>query len=100
MGDFIEGEFTTVRTGGEILRDIQVPRPVARARFAYHSFGHLERPAVGVAIAYLPAPAGAAYRIFAGALTSAPVELAQLAEKLARVPLHGLAEAMRAHDKY
>lgn len=97
MRDFIEGEFTTVRTGGEILRDIQVPRPVDGARFAYHSFGHLERPAVGIAVAYLPAPAGAAYRIFAGALTSAPVELAQLAEKLACVPLHDLAEAMRAH---
>ena len=97
MGDFIEGEFTTVRGPAEILRDIRIPLPPRGARFAYHSFGHLERPAVSVAVGYVPEGGAARYRIFAGALTSRPTELDTLADQLAGVAPCDLMEALARH---
>lgn len=97
MREFIEGEFTTVRGSDEILCDIRIPRPAADARFAYRSFGHLERPAVSIAVGYVPVGDKPAYRIFAGALTSAPTELAQLADRLAGVPPEELAASLASH---
>lgn len=97
MCDFIEGEFTTVRGAAEILRDIRIPLPMKGARFSYHSFGHLERPAVSVAVGYVPEGGAARYRIFAGALTSRPTALEALAGHLAGVAPHDLMEALASH---
>lgn len=95
MRNFVQGEFTTVRAADEILCDIRVPRPVAGARFAYLSFGHLERPAVAIAVGLIPLQGKATYRFFAGALTSTPTEFVDLARKIDGVPPRDLVEAVR-----
>lgn len=99
MRDFVEGEFTTARAPDEILCEIRVPRPPAGSRFAYRSFGHLERPAVSVALGYVPHSGGHAYTIFAGALTSAPVELKGLAENLCGIAPADLAQGVAEHTE-
>ncbi len=97
MQDFISGEFTTQRAPDEILCEIRVPRPAAGSRFAYRSFGHLERPAVSVAVGYLPREASHSYKIFAGALTSTPVELSGLTERLLGIDPTELSDAVTPH---
>jgi carbon-monoxide dehydrogenase medium subunit len=92
--DFIEGEFTTKRAPDEILTHVFVPKPLPGARYAYHSFGHLERPAVSVAVGYVPVAGRATYRVVAGALTRAPQQLAGLAAQLEGVSLQDLNEAV------
>lgn len=49
VAEFIEGEFSTARRDGELLTRIEIPAPAAGTRAAYRAFGHLERPAAGVA---------------------------------------------------
>jgi carbon-monoxide dehydrogenase medium subunit len=86
MRDFVSGEFSTEKAADEILCEIHVPRPGPGARFAYRSFGHLERPAVSVAIGHLPIDGYHDYTFFVGALTSTPVALSQLAARMRDVP--------------
>lgn len=81
-GEFIESEFTTVRTDREILTQIRVPRPPADARFSFKSFGHLERPAVSVAAGYLPSEQGARFRLWVGAIGDRPLHLAEIEQAL------------------
>jgi carbon-monoxide dehydrogenase medium subunit len=109
VADFIEGEFTTVRAADEVLTEIRVPLPPAGARYAYRSFGHLERPAVGIAAGYLPQGNVARYRVWAGAIADRPIHLSAFESALEGVPPAALgdvlqqaaaaaAEALPAHD--
>ena len=94
MADFIEGEFTTVRRADEIMTGVRIPIPGAGARFAYRSFGHLERPAVGIAFGYVPGAGKAAYRVWAGAIADKPMRLRSVEDALDGVPLGSLADVL------
>ncbi len=92
--EFIESEFTTARAQNEILTEIRVPMPASDDRFAYKSFGHHERPAVGIAAAYVPREERPSYRLWAGAIGGAPIRLSLLEENLDGVPPGKLAEVL------
>src|SRR5690606_4383693 len=65
------------------------------AAFAYASFGHLERPAVGIAVGILPAgDEGGRYRIWAGAICDRPTRLATVEAALADVPPAALGDVL------
>ncbi|MGE0874299.1 MAG: xanthine dehydrogenase family protein subunit M [Burkholderiales bacterium] len=74
MAEFIVGEFTTLRREGELLVRIEIPPMAAGARAAYRAFGHLERPAAGVAALR---GADGAWEFWAGAVSGRPVMLAR-----------------------
>jgi carbon-monoxide dehydrogenase medium subunit len=78
VGDFIEAEFTTVRRDDELLTEIRVPVPAADERYCYKSFGHLERPAVGIAAGCLQRGGTFNYRVWAGAISERPMHLTGL----------------------
>lgn len=86
MAEFIEDEFTTARAHHEVLTEIHVPRPPAGAHYAYRAFGHLERPAVGVAAGYVPDGGMPRYRLWAGAIAGKPIHLKSVEEALVGVP--------------
>lgn len=86
MADFIEGEFSTVREQTEIMTEIRIPIPAASTRFAYRSFGHLERPAVGIAAGYVPHAGVASYRFWAGAIGDKPIHLQSIENALEGIP--------------
>jgi carbon-monoxide dehydrogenase medium subunit len=94
LADFIESEFTTVRQPNEILTAIRIPSPPANARFAYRSFGHLERPAVGIAAARIETASGAEYRIWAGAICGKPTRLPSVERALKGVPVDQLGDVL------
>ena len=50
--DFFVDAYETALETDEVLTQIRVPVPSAHARSAYLKFGYLERPSVGVAIAF------------------------------------------------
>ncbi|TMA65044.1 MAG: carbon monoxide dehydrogenase [Deltaproteobacteria bacterium] len=50
--DFFVDAYETALEADEVLTKIQVPVPAANGRSAYLKFGYLERPSVGVAIAF------------------------------------------------
>jgi carbon-monoxide dehydrogenase medium subunit len=90
MAKFILGEFTTARADGELLVRVEVPALPQGARAAYKAFGHLERPAAGVAAVRLP---DGGWRFWAGAACGRPTWLgASLDEALA------VASRIEAHD--
>lgn len=86
IADFIEGEFTTVRRDDELLTEIRIPIPGTGERFCYRSFGHLERPAVGIAAGCIPHGGAFRYRVWAGAIAGRPIRLATLEDALQGVP--------------
>jgi len=94
MADFIEGEFTTVREPAEVLTEVRIPVPAVSARFAYCSFGHLERPAVGIAAGYCPERGMPRYRIWAGAIAGQPIRLQSVENALAGVPIENLGDVL------
>jgi carbon-monoxide dehydrogenase medium subunit len=75
MHEFVLGEFTTAREDGELLLSIEIPPLPAGARAAYRAFGHLERPAAGVAAIALPDGPGRQWRFWAGAVSGCPQRL-------------------------
>ncbi|ANN71699.1 FAD binding domain-containing protein [Bordetella bronchialis] len=80
--DFHLGEFATAREDDEILASIEIAPQSAGTRSAYRSFGHTERPAVGVAAVWStdnPQRLG----LWAGALSPRPVRLARAEEAAA-----------------
>lgn len=83
MEDFILGEFTTERRDDELLAAIEVPPMPAGARAAYRSFGHMERPAAGVAALAVPAATGWDWRFWVGAACSRPSRLPALERTMA-----------------
>jgi len=50
--DFFVDAYETALEADEVLTKIQVPIPAPNARSAYLKFGYLERPSVGVAVAF------------------------------------------------
>jgi carbon-monoxide dehydrogenase medium subunit len=50
--DFFIDAYETSLTAEEVLTEIRVPAPGGNARSAYLKFGYLERPSVGVALAF------------------------------------------------
>lgn len=92
---FIEGEFITSRKENEILSAIRIPMPQAGAKFCYRSFGHLERPAVGVAAGCVPNSAGVHYRVWVGAIAGRPIRLDGLERALDGVPARNLDDVVR-----
>lgn len=50
--DFIVDAYETSLAADEVLTEIRVPAPGAQRKCAYLKFGYLERPSVGVAIAF------------------------------------------------
>ena len=82
VGDFIESEFTTVKTDREILTGIRIPLPPAGARFVFKSFGHLERPAVSIAAGFIPSAGGGRFRLWAGAIADRPLHLDEMEQAL------------------
>jgi aerobic carbon-monoxide dehydrogenase medium subunit len=50
--DFFVDAYETALQADEVLTKIQIPVPAPNARSAYLKFGYLERPSVGVAVAF------------------------------------------------
>jgi aerobic carbon-monoxide dehydrogenase medium subunit len=50
--DFFVDAYETSLQAEEVLTEIRVPTPTDRSRSAYLKFGYLERPSVGVAVAF------------------------------------------------
>lgn len=50
--DFFVDAYETSLAADEVLTEIQIPTPAADSRSAYLKFGYLERPSVGVAVAF------------------------------------------------
>ena len=73
--DFVLGEFTTALAPAELLVRVEVPAMPAASRAAYRAFGHLERPAAGVAALAVPEGRAFRWRLWAGALSGRPVRL-------------------------
>src|SRR4026209_1667006 len=51
-GDFFVDAYETSLQADELLTEIRVPAPTDHSRSAYLKFGYLERPSVGVAVAF------------------------------------------------
>ncbi|ANN79684.1 FAD binding domain-containing protein [Bordetella flabilis] len=77
--DFHLGEFATAREDDEVLASIEVAPQSTGTRSAYRSFGHTERPAVGVAAVWSTDNAQR-LSLWAGAISASPVRLARAEE--------------------
>ncbi len=76
--DFFVDAYETSLQADEILTEIRVPAPGANARSAYLKFGYLERPSVGVALAFsLNGAAVSDVRIAVGCAGPAPKRVAE-----------------------
>lgn len=96
LHDFILGELSTARAPDEVLLRIEVPGLPPGARTAYRAFGHLERPAVGVAAVALPAGEGYEWRLWAGSICGRPTALAPLEAAMHRLPAKDALAALDA----
>lgn len=94
VASFIEGEFTTVRADNEILTDIRIPLTRKDERFCYRRFGHLERPAVGVAAGCVRAGGKTAYRLWIGAIGDRPIHAGPVESALDGVPPNELRDLL------
>jgi carbon-monoxide dehydrogenase medium subunit len=97
LQDFIAGELTTARADDELLVRVEVPGQPQGTRAAYRAFGHLERPAVGVAAVAVPAASGFAWRLRAGGLCGRPAALAAAQQAMAGLPAQDALEALERH---
>ena len=82
--DFHLGEFATARDDDEILTSIEIAPQSDGTRSAYRSFGHTERPAVGVAAVW-STDNPQRLSLWAGALSARPVRLARAEEAAAEL---------------
>jgi carbon-monoxide dehydrogenase medium subunit len=94
VADFIEAEFATVRRDDELLTAIRIPVPAAGEQFCYKSFGHLERPAVGIAAGCIRRDGAFSYRVWAGAIADRPVHLSGLEAALDGIAPANLMDAL------
>lgn len=94
VSEFIEGEFSTVRKDGELLTEIRIPVTGADERYSYKSFGHLERPAVGVAAGCIRRDGAPAYRIWVGSIGDHPLNAVSAEAALAGVPAEALMDVL------
>ncbi|OZI23828.1 hypothetical protein CAL26_10455 [Bordetella genomosp. 9] len=83
--DFHLGEFVTAREDDEILVAIEVAPQSAGTRSAYRSFGHTERPAVGVGAVW-STDNPQRLSLWAGAIAASPVRLARAEDAAAGLP--------------
>ena len=95
MEDFITSDFTTGREDNELLTCIDIPRPAPSSAYAYANFGHLERPAVGVAAGCRTTASGLAFDVWVGAIAGRPVRLASVEQALAGAPATEVAALAR-----
>jgi carbon-monoxide dehydrogenase medium subunit len=95
MEDFITSDFTTGREDNELLTRIDIPRPAPSSAYAYANFGHLERPAVGVAAGCRATASGLAFDVWVGAIAGRPVRLASVEQALAGAPATEVAALAR-----
>ncbi len=96
VAEFIEAEFTTVRREDELMTEIHIPLPAAGDRFSYKSFGHLERPAVGIAAGCVERGGTFNYKVWAGAIADKPTRLDGLESALAGVRPENLMDVLPA----
>jgi carbon-monoxide dehydrogenase medium subunit len=76
--EFFVDAYETSLTADEVLTEIRVPAPGANARSAYLKFGYLERPSVGVALAFnLNGATVSDVRIAVGCAGPAPKRVAE-----------------------
>lgn len=94
MAEFILGPFTTARADDEILTAVRVPLPAADEQICYHSFGHLEYPAVGVAASYQMHAGASRYRVWIGCIGDHPIHAEPVEAALDGVPPGALAEVL------
>lgn len=92
---FLLGEFTTALEPAELLISIAVPAMPEGARAAYRAFGHLERPAAGIAALAVPEAGALRWSFWAGSVSGHPVRLEALEAALAGKPA---AEALAGLD--
>lgn len=105
-------EFSTAREEDELLTSIDLPAPLDNDRSAYCSFGHTERPAVGVAAVWSP-QGPQRLRLWVGAIVPVPLALTQVEAAAESLPadaslddiwqrlrpiIAGEAEGLAAHD--
>ena len=96
VADFIEAEFTTVRRDDELLTEVRIPSPAAADRFCYKSFGHLERPAVGIAAGCIQRGGVFSFLIWAGAIADRPIKMSGLEAALAGIQPTNLMDVLPA----
>ena len=96
VADFIEDVFTTQRHDDEILVAVRIPLPRAEQRFTYLKFGHLERPAVGIAAGCILDRGAVRYRVWAGSIGSRPIRIAALETALENVPPDQIGDVLPA----
>lgn len=94
VADFIEAEFTTVRRDDELLTEIRIPLPAPADRFCYKRFGHLERPAVGIAAGCIERGGAYSYPVWAGAIADRPIKLSGLEAALSGIPPANLMDVL------
>lgn len=86
LADFVLGELSTARATDELLKTIEVPGVAAGTLSAYRAFGHLERPAVGVAVVAVPLSKGYDWRLWVGSVCGRPTALSGLANSMRGLP--------------
>jgi len=96
LRDFFLGELSTARADDELLLRVEVPGLPVGASAAYRAFGHLERPAVGVAAVAVPEGGGYAWRFFAGSICGRPTALTPIEDAMAGLPA---TDALRTLDR-
>ncbi len=95
LSDFILGEFSTAREEQELMLGLEIPLPPAGQRAAYRAFGHLERPAAGVAAVLEMDQGQARWRFWAGAICSPALRLTELEERCHGLPLAQVPQCIR-----
>lgn len=95
--EFIIGEFTTIREDDELLTAIRVPPTRDGTTAAYRNFGHLERPAVGVAVRKEQAASGVVWHIWVGAVCGCPVRLEAVEAAVRGMQGEQAREALKRH---
>ena len=75
--DFFVDAYETALQADEVLTKIHIPVPVPNARSAYLKFGYLERPSVGVAVAFILNGGVSGVKIAVGCAGPAPRRVAE-----------------------
>jgi carbon-monoxide dehydrogenase medium subunit len=95
VADFIEDEFTTQRRDDEIMIAVRIPVPRPAHNFTYLKFGHLERPAVGIAAGCCADAGATSYRIWAGSIGSRPIRIEKLEAALKGIPPNSVGDVLK-----
>lgn len=96
VADFIEDEFTTQRRDDEVMIAVRIPVPRPEQWFTYLKFGHLERPAVGIAAGCCMDAGVTSYRVWAGSIGSHPIRIAKFEAALEGVPRNRVKDVLQA----